>query len=971
MIIIKNNLTKIALAFACLGITQPSVTLAAGYESAVERISVTGSRLKQSDLEGANPVTVITQADMIATGITDVGALIQRLPSMSGSPVGTTTNGTASFDGTGAVKVDLRGLGSNRTLVLVNGRRLVDGGDFQTIPSAMIKQVEILKDGASAIYGADAVAGVVNIITHNDYEGIEVSAQISDSFEADAGRQETISLIMGHEASDFNIVLGAEFTTQESVYQSDTDIDFFNNTYFVSDPNNFGSRGFITPSQDPENYTVVGFGSSRIPTGNFNFNHGSSAYTNLGIDPVSSNSITFDPVTGEPRQYNGAAFDPTNDSYNYAPSNYLQTPYERINIFSDVNLTLNDQVSGYASFRMNHTESRQEIAPLAYSTEIYPAYSVAVFNADGSPQLDANGGQAYQNGISRDNVYNKFGDDVIQVRRRLEEGVRAFEQDITQFQGVIGFKGEVLDGWEWDASYNYGFRSRTDTHEGQLFGPNVSKALGPSFYSSSGSPTCGTPDRPILDCVPLNLFGGTGTVTPEMLEYISAPVVNTLRTQLDVFNFTAVGELAELPAGPLGAAFGYEHRRNEFTNDVDSARHFGVITGTTNKGVRGSYNISSFFAELSAPLIDDGEMKLSANAGIRYDNFNNFGGNITSQYGIKFQPFDGLLIRSTMGEVFREPSIQDLFSPEGEIQPQVQGLCNTTNYPQLSGEEQSRCLATGAPAGGWVQNDTQIVERTGGNVDLEPETGDTLTVGLAWSPDYIAGFSLTLDYWKVELDDVISTISSGQVLDLCVKSGRQEQCDAIHRLPDGRLAYIDTPTSNLASLTASGVDTELNYRIALDGWGELDLGLTWTHYIESKEVAYEGALEIDKIGTFDSGDNATYAENRINSSINWRYGNLTATYLTEYISGIEKEGAFLGTLIAGFGEGFVQKIDSQLYHDASLNYAFDFGTNITVGITNLTNEEPPFIEAAFNASTDPSTYRLFGRSGYVRVSHKF
>ncbi|WP_166422970.1 TonB-dependent receptor [Paraglaciecola sp. 20A4] len=964
-----HKLTKIALALSL--VLQPLVALAAENESEVERVSVTGSRLKQTDLEGANPVTVITQADMVATGITDVGSLIQRLPAMSGSPVGTTTNGTASFDGTGTVRVDLRGLGSNRTLVLINGRRLVDGGDFQTIPSSMIKQVEILKDGASAIYGADAVAGVVNIITVNDFEGLEVSVQVSDSLEADAGRQETTSLIMGKTVSDFNIVLGAEYTTQESVYQRDTNVDFFQDTYFVTDPDNFGSRGFVTPANNANDYTVVGFGSSRIPTGNFNFNTGSPAYTNLGIDPISSNSVTFDPITGNARQYNGAAFDPSNDSYNYAPSNYLQTPYERINIFSEANLKLNEHVSSYASFRMNHTESRQEIAPLAYSTEIDPAYPVPVFNADGSPQLDSNGEQAYQNGISRDNIYNPFGDDVIQVRRRMEEGIRAFEQDITQFQGVIGFKGEVLDTWEWDASYNYGYRSRTDTHTGQLFGPNVSKALGPSFISENGTVTCGTVARPIMDCVPLNLFGGTGTVTAEMMEYVSAPVVNTLRAQLDVFNVTAVGELMELPAGPLGAAFGYEHRRNEFVNDVDSARHFGQITGTTNRGVRGSYNISSFFGEFSAPIIDDDEMKLSANAGVRYDNFSNFGGNVTTQFGVKFQPFDGLLLRTTIGEVFREPSIQDLFSPEGEILPQVQGLCNTTSFPQLSSEEQSRCLATGAPAGGWVQSDTQLSERTGGNINLEPETGNTLTVGLAWSPEFIDGFSLTLDYWTVELDDVISTISSGQVLDLCIKSGRQEQCDAIHRLPDGRLEYIDTPNSNLASLDASGVDTELNYRIGMNSWGDIDLGLTWTHYLKRSEIAYEGAVEIDKVGTFDAGDNASYAENRINTSVNWRYGNLTATYLTEYISALDKPNAYLGTIIAGFGEGFVQKVEAQLYHDVSVNYAFEFGTNLTLGVTNITNEAPPYIEAAFNASTDPSTYRLFGRSGYVRVSHKF
>ena len=242
-----------------------------GTDQVIEEIVTTGSRIKRADLESASPVTVIDQDDILATGVTDVGQLLQRLPSMSGSPIGTTTNN----GGNGSVLIDLRGLGTVRTLTLVNGRRTVDGGDYQTIPTAMIERVEILKDGASAVYGADAVAGVVNIITRKNFEGVQIDAQAADWFDA-AGAQTSISLIAGKTFDSGSFMFGAEYVDQEEAYQSDTPWDFFQQQLYIYPG---GCENQLTDLYDgtPTGGCYVG-GSSRIPASRLGF---------IDWDPVS------------------------------------------------------------------------------------------------------------------------------------------------------------------------------------------------------------------------------------------------------------------------------------------------------------------------------------------------------------------------------------------------------------------------------------------------------------------------------------------------------------------------------------------------------------------------------------------------------------------------------------------------------------------------------------------------------------
>jgi outer membrane receptor protein involved in Fe transport len=993
----KKNLLSAAVKGA-LGLTVAAIMVptmpAFAQEDAemVEEVIVTGSRIKRADLDSSSPVTVLTAEDMQATGITDVGDLLQRLPAMSGSPIGTTTNN----GGSGAVLVDLRGLGVLRTLTLVNGKRTVDGGDYQTIPSAMIERVEILKDGASAAYGADAVAGVVNIITKKDFEGIKLDIQSSDSFEADTGGQQSISFIAGKAFDGGNVVFGAEYVKQKEIYQSEVPWDYFQNSYFITDPDKFESEGPTSgfaqgSSRIPEAYLktsklnqrffdINGSSVARLVDHEGNINY----KLNDAGDYVANSD--FNASQGAPTFNHAEVFmNPGNGlvpydkrTFNYAPVNFIQTPYERVNLFTEANFDLTDNTRFYSEFRANLRTSAQELAPQPYASGGDPGYSGFFTLTDpltGNPLREVNVGTEEEpnwvytddpnagrevaavsyNGISPDNFYNTLDMPIIDARRRVLETDRSFEQEISQFQAVAGLTGSIQD-WDWDISYNKGYRQRSDQDFGQFYGPNLSKAMGPSAdLDGDGVPECYTdinnPQTKIEGCVPIDLFNGAGSITDEMLAYVGTVLVDKYTTEQDQFNASIAGDLFELPAGTLSSAFGYEYRREHYAFTPDSAKVADEVTGSTGAGTEGGYNVNSLFAEVFAPVYDNGTQSVDMTLGLRWDDYSTFGTNTVYQVGLEAQVIEGLKLRATRGQVFRAPSITELYAGSRDSFPQYNDPCNEKTISKSPG-----CAAVAE------QTDTQVNARVGGNENLDPETGDTFTIGLVWTPELPYGdMSLTLDYWETELDDMIDTLGAQFILDDCYQNQNSESCALISRNPDYTIDYVIDIDQNVASLTARGVDTELRYAFDTD-FGRFETSLLWVHQLENSRVAFEGADTEDYVGTMNS-IYETYAEDKMNYAVNWYWNDLTVSYLGEYISGIEAEATYVD---------YTQKIDHQLYHDLAASYNFSqTNTRVSFGITNLTNEEPPYIDAGFNASTDPSVYRLFGRSYYLRLSQEF
>jgi outer membrane receptor protein involved in Fe transport len=905
-------------------------------EQGLELIVVTGSAIPRADISSASPITVLDREAMLATGIRDVGDLLQRLPSMSGSPIGTTTNN----GGEGTVQIDLRGLGVDRTVTLLNGHRLVDGGDYQTIPPIMIERVEILKDGASAIYGADAVAGVVNIITRTDFEGISVDVQNADYFDMDSGAMNTLSVIAGTVFDGGNFVFGAEYVDQEEAYQRDAPWEFFQNSYYIY-PEGCEAHPTLPYDGTPQGGCYV-LGSSRIEEGRLQF--------------VSEDVLT-DALEATYMNADGSGLVPYDGrQYNYAPVNYIQTPFERTNVFAEANFDLTDTVRFSAALRGNFRESAQELAPLPYNSPDDPAYD-GTFN-----------GQAYH-GISPDNYYlvqyaTAAGlpiEPVNDARRRMSETTRRTTQEVTQYEARFSLEGTINDV-TWEAFYNTGRRDRAEGDFGQFSGPRFADALGPSAdLDGDGAPECykdiNDPTTLIAGCVPFNMFGGPLSVPQDQINYVSTNLIDNRLTTQSIVGFTLTGSAFELPGGELGWAAGLGYWGQTFTYSPDSAKQQDAVTGSTGLGTDGSLYSNSIFAEILAPLAESFNLKL----GVRNDDYNIFGGETTWQLGLEFDVTDSVKLRATSSTVFRAPTIEDLYEGQADDYPTYSDPCIPDPGDPL--------LPTCAQVG--VQLDSQVLAKVGGNPNLIPETGDTMTAGIVWAPNFAeADLSLTVDYWKTEIEDGISSLGVQHTLDDCYENGNAAACALITRRADYSIAQILDLDLNVAQQSAEGIDTEVRYNFDTDA-GRFQVAFLWSHLLERGKVAFPGAPDADLSGRYTdptAEDGGAYAEDKINYSLQWQRNNITIGYLGEYISALDAD------TFCNCGPSvppYIQRIDSYLYHDVVLNYDVAQGTQLSFGVTDLTDEEPPFIEVGFNALTDPSTYRMFGRGYYFRFTQNF
>jgi iron complex outermembrane recepter protein len=930
---VRRGLGVSAGVFASMALVAPAAMAQApqpGQQAVIDEITVTGSRIRRADLESASPVTVLSRDDIVLTGLTDVGNFIQRMPSMSGSPIGTTTNN----GGNGSVLIDMRGLGTDRTLTLINGQRIVDGGDFQTIPQAMIERVEVLKDGASAVYGADAVAGVVNIITRRDFEGLQLDAQWADYFDMDSGRQYSVAMLAG---SNFNtthgtgnFVFGAEYVNQEEAYQSDAPWKLLQDDYYLY-PLGCEKQLFAPFDGTPEG-GCLRIGSSSTEGGRFLFPTHSAG----GVGPWSNRD--------------GTGLTPGIVPYNYAPVNYIQTPYERLNLFAESHFDVTPDIRFNAAFRANYRESSQELAPLPYFSEFDPHWR------PGAP-------------ISPDNYYlvqamtaaGLAVEAPTSVRRRFSETTRRFEQEISQFQTVFGFEGRYND-MNWEVNYNTGVRLRTDVDKGQFFGPHLINAMGPSALDAGGVPRCysdiNDPDTLIPGCVPMNFFGGPGTVTQEMLDYVSVDLVDKFRTKHNLLQASITGDAFELPGGPMGWALGAAYWDQRFEYTPDSAKALDQVSGNTGAGTDGWLFANSVFGEVLLPLFDNGAQALDVSAGLRWDDYSLFGSETTWQLGVEFQVMPTLKLRGTAGTVYRAPTISDLFAGLVDSFPTFSDPC------AVPPAELPPTCAQVAPG-----DEFQVRARVGGNPFLQPETGDTFTAGLVWTPDLARGaLSLTLDYWQVDIDDAISSLGVAYILDDCYINANQSSCQLITRRPgDYGIAQILDAGLNVAKQGGKGIDGEIRYSWDTN-YGQFTTSLLWAYLLERTKTAFPGDEEQKLEGRFIDDsiiDGGGYPKHKGNFSLQWMQNDLSLAYLAQYIGKLTSDGA------PWFPE-YTHKVSSHIYHDVVGSYEVtQTNTRVTASITNITDKEPPFVAAAFNASTSPEIYRMFGRGYWLRLEQKF
>lgn len=902
-------------------LAQPGSTPGTTGAPVLEHIVVTGTRLRTDISDGAYPLTAIDRQQLELSGQPFLGGFLQQAPFMAGSPLNTSTGARGEGGGLsrGVASVELRGLGPQRTLVLVNGRRFVPGGnggsgivDLNMLPMAMVERIEIFKSGASVEYGADAVAGVVNIITRQQTDGLEFTVQGLSTRRGD-GESAQLSLAFGEQRDGWQYMLGAEYVDQSAVGKGDRD---------------FSERRLTFSG--PDNAPVFD-GSSAPPQGRFSTSRGALTL----IDGESGRDADdFRPWIGD----NTA---PDTDRFNFNPFEDLQQPSERLSLFAQGRYRVSAALSVFAEALYHQRDSRTRLAPLPLFT---------------NREEDV--------AVSADNVFNPFGETLPDVRRRLVEGgPRDFVQDNDAWRFVLGADGQ-LGRWFWDTSVTRGRNKVEQLQTGDLLDSRLRLALGPSFRNEAGTPVCGTPAVPVSGCVPLDLFGGVGSITPEMLAFAGTDLQDRGYNAQSVVSVNASGALWELPAGTLQMALGFEYREEEAADVPDPQTVIGNTSGSARAITRGRFDSREAYAELGVPLLGDlpGVESLSLDLGTRWVDFSNFGTEVVSEAGLYWTPAEPLRFRAAWSGAFRAPNVGELFGGFSQANPIVTDPC--ARFTPLTAIEVERCVAQGVPAdGSFDQNGEETPELSGGNRELSPEQATVVTLGMTWLPPAIPDLQLNLDYYDMEIDDGIASLGANTILEQCLATGADAFCGRINRTPDGRIVNVQAQLQNLAFETATGLDLDLRFSHPGLG-GRFSHRLLLSHVLERELIAFPGADPFAGAGGFDRDNFGAIPEWQGNYRVGWRSGAWSAGYEVQWIGAIEESGGevFPGT---------VNRVQDTVYHDLTLGYELPTRTSLLLGVDNLLDDQPPLLVNADEGNTDVSTYRLLGTTFWLRLTQRF
>jgi iron complex outermembrane receptor protein len=893
----------------------------------LETIVVTGSRIRSVDVETAQPILVIDRAQIEHQGAATVEDVLNRLSVTSGNIL----NRSVNNGNNGQVNISLRNLGSQRTLVLVNGHRwvsqLAGNVDLTTIPSSIIERIEVLKDGASAIYGSDAIGGVVNIITRDRYDGAEAHAYYGEYDEGD-GTTQTYDFTMGANSDRASILFNVAYTKGDPVFAGDRHI-----------------------SADP----TLGAGTSLY---SFYGDHGiiyDPSFGTLAINPDASSSND---------RANFHPYDFDQDSWNFAPQNYLLTPTERRSLFVQGRYDITDNIRFRTNVLYNQRNSDQELAAIP-----------AAF------------------GIDVDSYYNPFGNQGVGVapgegipigfaaRRFNEAGNRNFAQEVKTYHFAGGFEGNFDLGshsFNWDLGFQTNTTGQTEITTGQLSVPRINEGTGPSFLDPvSGQVVCGTPGNIIAGCVPLDIIGPAGSLTPEMIDFIA--YTDKSQSEFKTTNYFAniTGNLFELPAGTFAFAAGYEYRKEGGFFEPDAFTAAGNGTGNAALPTKGSYSLDEFYLEFAIPILADLPLaqELSLDVAARRSKYSNFGDTTNAKFGLKWRPIDDLLVRGNYAEGFRAPSVSELFGGSADSFPTWQDPCDTVEGRAATDPAvAANCIAGGVPAdytqpGGYGAQ-VRFPTIFGSNENVQPETATTKTLGLVYSPSYIDGLDLQLDWWQIEIDGAISILSLQQLAEQCYTLGNF--CSEIFRRPNGELDTANQTTQNIGAIKTEGYDFAVNYRLPEFSFGRFAAGLNATYTSKFDEQLLPGAPFRGRVGQFGSPNWRL----RANFNLDWTLGDWGATYRARYFSSV-REQCILDSRCSQpdhidpvIGPDPLTRAGAVTYHDVQVRWTAPWDGTITLGLNNAFDKGPPVLLTAFANSYDPN-YDVPGRFWYMEYRQKF
>lgn len=915
---------------AALPMTAQAQDDAAPADNAAEAIVVTGSRLHSANLEQAAPIMTIASKDLELTGQVNVESILKDLPQLLPGSTAASNN-----PGGGVATANLRGLGAERTLVLVNGRRYVSYDsnqivDLNTIPTALIERVDVVTGGKSAVYGSDAVTGVVNFVTKQDFEGVEANGnyRLTDSGD---GAQYSGGLLVGKNFADGrgNITIYGDYMRRKAILQS--------------------ARSYTSVAQTDD-------GAGGL-TG------GGSSYTPGGSIALGGTRYKFD----QSGQY--GVYDSTTDAYNYASENYLQVPQKRALAVLQAHFDVSDHLTLYAEGQYIHNRVKNQLA----STPLSGTYSL-----DTDSSFLSADSQALLSSYDTDND----GYTTASVYRRLTEvGDRISDVDSKAYRGLLGARGNISGDWNYDAYFSYSRTRQVERQYGNVSASAVQQAL-LTTYDSSGNLVCTDTSN---GCVPLNIFG-EGNISQAAADFISIDTVNRSTITEKVASGAITNEnLFDLGAGPAGIAFGAEYRSEKGQFEPDEYLSSGDVIGfNASEPTAGSWNVWELFGEMNVPLLADlpGIDRLEFNGAARYSNYSTAANSVaTYSAGLLYAPVPDIAFRGQFSRAVRAPTVNDLYSGSAENYETASDPCTTTSA-LTNANLNAACLSSGVPASAigteYNGGDTQIDSYNGGNTALREETADTYTLGAIITPTMIPGLSLTVDYYHIKIDNYITAAGTSNIIAACygTENNGWTSYDSSYcsLLPRDANSYTITGAvdnlSNTGGVKTSGIDFDASYSTRLGFMdkqnGRLSLRMSGSRLIDwqFKPIASLTDLSYDCAGKFGLLCGNVYAKWRLNGRATVSTDKGSVSLAWRHLSPVHDDDSST--------QYSVERIKAYDYFDLTAQVDVGDGLTWTLGMNNMFNRKPPILgDNQEQSNTYPTTYDVYGRTFFTSVKVKF
>jgi outer membrane receptor protein involved in Fe transport len=946
----------------------------------VEEVIVTGSRIvRQDNVSSPTPMLSLGEDQIELTGSVNVYDILSELPQAGEGTSRGNTNFTVGSSG--LQTVNLRGLGSGRTLTLVNGRRWVGGVpgtgivDLNSIPTDLIERLEVITGGASAVYGSDAVAGVVNVILKDSFEGISIEA-MKGGYDAGDGDTSMTSITFGGNFADGrgNAVVNFRVDEQGRVMARDrtpyTGRDLLYYGYYYGQAFDGAYSDYIL---DPAY-------SSYIPQGRFFVS---------GDTSKSQGMLTFDCS-----QRNEYAVLPSSTVVDYAAAGggtacgfnrtyfrALEVPLDRYSAFSSVTYDLSDEHQLFAEISFNSVDSQSEFEPVPFNSEdVYGGLGTMGYNIM-NPYMPAeirDAAIAAQGGTP---VYAADGTTIIDyvrpngtmvqvpfIRRLLEFGNRGSGNTRETFRAAFGMEGTIGD-YRYDWYYQYGVNDRVQT-SGAYNAINMRYALNANL-NDSGVPQCADAAAREQGCIPINFFG-LGAATQEQVDYVFAETMRLSKNTQEVFGANLTGDFNIL-GKDISFATGFERRTETADDNPDDLQEAGLHGGNLTPRSKGEYDVDGYYLELLVPLVSDVTLvqDLTFEAAYRTDDYSTSGSVSASKFGLNWIINDEFRVRSVVAESVRAPDIDDLFSGQAQTFEPIDDPCSGLNVPNsgLSATVIANCssipdvLATslagsydpdlGAVRPGffYTQPDIQTISGfIGGNPDLKEESADTTTIGLVWTPPYVEGLAVSLDYYEIQIDDVISSVSAQRLINECFNSAdfpNTFQCGAHERFPGtGKLRYWYSYGINQSKYETAGYDLAAAYTFENLYLIPGSLSLRGIYTKRDKHVYQTTATS----APFDSVGEVGYNEDTAKVTAVWNHNNWLLSIDTTYRGKAQDDMAYPSN------EYHLMAVDARTYVDVQARYTFDNGLSVYLGVDNATDENPPFCPNCKNEPNPGSHY---------------